>query len=98
MKILLDESVPRKLAYDFPKEHEVKTVRDMSWLGKKNGELLKLLVENNFDALLTFDKNLQHQQNLQLKRSLKFAPNVRALTKLGNLLQVQPRWKCCLKS
>ncbi len=31
----------------------------------KNGELLKLLLENNFDALLTFDKNLQHQQNFQ---------------------------------
>jgi hypothetical protein len=26
-------------------------------------ELLKLLIENQFDALLTFDKNLQHQQN-----------------------------------
>ena len=33
----------------------------MEW--NKNGELLKLLMENNFDALLTFDKNLQHQQN-----------------------------------
>lgn len=25
--------------------------------------MLKLLIENSFDALLTFDKNLQHQQN-----------------------------------
>ena len=33
----------------------------MEWI--KNGELLKLLIENKFDALLTFDKNLQHQQN-----------------------------------
>lgn len=33
------------------------------WNGIKNGELLKLLVGNSFDALLTFDKNLQHQQN-----------------------------------
>jgi len=37
MKILLDESLPRKLRYDFPEEHEVWTVRDMGWLGKKNG-------------------------------------------------------------
>ncbi len=29
----------------------------------KNGELLRLLVENSFDAIFTFDKNLQHQQN-----------------------------------
>jgi hypothetical protein len=33
------------------------------WNGITNGELLKLLLENSFDALLTFDKNLQHQQN-----------------------------------
>jgi len=25
--------------------------------------LLEKLLENNFDALITFDKNLQHQQN-----------------------------------
>ena len=24
-----------------------------------------MLIDNNFDALLTFDKNLQHQQNFQ---------------------------------
>ena len=35
----------------------------MQWNCIKNGELLKLLVDNSFDALLTFDKNLQHQQN-----------------------------------
>jgi len=29
----------------------------------KNGELLQLMLANNFDVLLTFGKNLQHQQN-----------------------------------
>ena len=29
----------------------------------KNGELLNLLIENSFQALITFDKDLQHQQN-----------------------------------
>lgn len=29
----------------------------------QNGKLLEFLVKNKFDALLTFDKNLQHQQN-----------------------------------
>jgi len=28
MKILLDESLPRKIRYDFGKDHEVWTVRD----------------------------------------------------------------------
>ncbi len=35
MKILLDESLPRKLRDDFGDEHDVWTVRDKGWLGKK---------------------------------------------------------------
>ena len=62
MKLLLDENLPKRLKLDFP-EHEVYTVRDKGWNGIKNGELLKLMIEDSFDALLTFDKNLQHQQN-----------------------------------
>lgn len=37
----------------------------MGWNGKKNGELLQLLLDNNFTALITFDKNLQYQQNFK---------------------------------
>jgi predicted nuclease of predicted toxin-antitoxin system len=62
MRLLLDENLPKRLKLDFP-EHEIYTVRDKGWNGIKNGELLKLLIQNKFDALLTFDKNLQHQQN-----------------------------------
>ena len=62
MKLLLDENLPKRLKLEFP-EHEVYTVRDKGWNGRKNGELIKLMVAENFDALLTFDKNLQHQQN-----------------------------------
>ncbi len=65
MKILLDESLPRKLRYDFSEEHEVRTVKDMSWLGKKNGELLKLMTENSFQLFITVDCNLSYQQNLE---------------------------------
>jgi hypothetical protein len=64
MKLLLDENLPKKLKLDFT-EHEIYTVTDKGWNGVKNGELLKLLVKENFDALLTFDKNLQHQQNFK---------------------------------
>jgi predicted nuclease of predicted toxin-antitoxin system len=62
MKLLLDENLPKKLKNDFP-EHEVYTVRDKGWNSKKNGELLELMLEENFDVLLTFDQNLEHQQN-----------------------------------
>jgi len=64
MKILLDESLPRKLRNSFGQEHEVWTVRDMDWLGKKNGELLRLMIENNFELFVTVDRNLPYQQNL----------------------------------
>jgi len=62
MKLLLDENLPKKLKIDFP-EHEIYTVTDKGWNGIKNGQLLKLMIQEDFDALLTFDKNLQYQQN-----------------------------------
>lgn len=64
MKILLDESVPRKLKYDFDATHEVFTVRDKGWLGNKNGTLLTLMVEDNFEIFITVDRSLRYQQNI----------------------------------
>lgn len=64
MRILLDENLPRKLKFSFGSGHEVRSVRDMGWLGKKNGELLGLMVLSGFDCFVTIDKNLRHQQNL----------------------------------
>ena len=62
MRILLDESLPRPLARLLP-QHDVRTVAAMGWVGKRNGELLQLAAAD-FDALLTADQNLEHQQNL----------------------------------
>jgi len=62
MKLLLDENLPKRLKLDF-ENHEIYTVWDKGWNGKKNGELLRLMIDDNFDALLTFDKNLKFQQN-----------------------------------
>src|SRR4051794_6123983 len=62
MKLLLDENLPKRLKKDFT-ECEVYTVRDMGWNGKKNGELLQLMLLENFTILITFDKNLRYQQN-----------------------------------
>jgi len=62
MILLLDENLPKKLKEDFP-GHTIFTIKERGWNGLKNGVLLEKLLENNFDALITFDKNLQHQQN-----------------------------------
>ena len=64
MKLLLDENLPKRLKLDF-NDHEIYTVRDKGWNGIKNGQLMQLMVDNGFHGLLTFDKNLQHQQNFQ---------------------------------
>jgi predicted nuclease of predicted toxin-antitoxin system len=65
MKILLDENIDVRFKYLFPNDHfEVYTVRDMQWNGVKNGALLKLLNEHNFNSWIVVDKNLPYQQNL----------------------------------
>ena len=63
MKILLDECVTKKFKQHLI-NHEVYTVWEMGWSGIKNGKLMALCVEHNFEILLTIDKNLQYQQNL----------------------------------
>jgi hypothetical protein len=45
--------------------HQVKTVLEMGWCGITNGKLLAL-AQSLFEVLVTLDKNLEHQQNLQL--------------------------------
>ena len=62
MRILLDESLPKELA-PLLIGHEVATVRSVGWSGVKNGKLLALAA-NRFDAFVTADRNIEHQQNL----------------------------------
>ncbi len=65
MKLLLDEQLPRRLSHRLAPAHDALTVQDMDWRGKKNGELLKLLVEHKFEAFLTADKKMRYEQNWQ---------------------------------
>ena len=53
MRILLDENLPRRLKRDFD-ENEVFTVSDKNWNGISNGKLLRLMIDEGFDALITF--------------------------------------------
>lgn len=63
MKILLDECVTKRLKPHLP-QHEVATVTEKGWSGLKNGQLMTVASDDGFDILLTIDKNLQHQQNV----------------------------------
>ena len=64
MRILLDECVPRPLRRELA-DHEVRTVVEMGWAGKRNGELMQLLRTETFAVFLTTDQNLRYQQNLR---------------------------------
>ena len=64
MKILFDEGMPKSLARHFPKGMEVSAVRQMGWDTKDNGELLQLAARESFRAMITLDRNMEHQQNL----------------------------------
>ena len=66
MRLLLDESLPRGLKR-FLSAHEVVTVPEQGWAGKSNSELLRL-AEEEFDAFLTADQNVEYQQNIRAYR------------------------------
>jgi hypothetical protein len=46
-------------------EFDAHHVVDRGWSSKRNGELLKLMVGDGFDAFLTVDQSIPFQQNLQ---------------------------------
>ena len=62
MKILLDECVDQRFRRDLT-GHDVVTVQEAGWAGKKNGELLALAA-SRYDVFLTVYRNLHFQQNL----------------------------------
>ncbi len=62
MRILLDECVPHRLRRDLA-GHEVQTVTEMGWTSLDNGALLAS-ASSQFDALITTDQRLSHQQNI----------------------------------
>ena len=62
MRVLLDESVPRRLS-GLITGHDVTTVVGHGWAGMRNGELLER-ASQEFDVFVTVDKNLPRQQDL----------------------------------
>lgn len=63
MKILFDQGTPAPLRFAFP-NHVVVTAFERGWSTLGNGDLLRE-AEREFDVLVTTDKNLEYQQNLE---------------------------------
>jgi len=96
MKLLLDENLPRKLKNDLL-DFEVYSVQEMGWNGKQNGELLELMLENEFDVLLTGDKNLHNQQNFKKYQLPVIVLNASLIT-YEHLTPLMPKVKELLSS
>ena len=95
MKILIDECLPRKLKNELL-DHEVTTVPQAGWAGKKNGELLQLMIDE-FDVFITIDGNLSYQQNLE-GVSMAFVILIAKNNRLDTLLPLMTAVNIALKT
>ncbi len=78
MFVLFDQGTPVPIR-PFLKEHTVQTTAQRGWDKLKNGELLRAAEDAGFYVLITPDKNIRYQQNLQI--------HTIAIVVLGN-----PQW------
>lgn len=62
--MLFDHNVPKRLRQFLP-SHDVWTAREMDWAELSNGELLGAAETAGFVVMVTGDKNLSYQQNLE---------------------------------
>lgn len=61
MRVILDECLPKRLTRELP-GYDAVTVPMAGWAGIQNGDLVRR-ISGNFDAFITIDGNLAHQQN-----------------------------------
>jgi hypothetical protein len=67
MRVLFDHGTPAPLIR-FLAGHAISRAQDRGWDKLSNGDLLGAAEEAGFDLLLTTDKNIRYQQNLQGRR------------------------------
>jgi hypothetical protein len=63
MLVLFDQGTPKGIASAL-KAHTVRTAKRQGWDRLRNGALLREAEAAGFDVLLTPDKNIRYQQNL----------------------------------
>ena len=67
MLILFDHVTPRGIAQFLP-GHTVITAKGQGWDTLGNGDLLAAAERAGFDVVVTADKNMRYQQNLEGRR------------------------------
>lgn len=66
-RILFDQGTPVPLR-EFLKPHTIHTAFEQGWATLKNGELLDRAESDGFEILITTDRNLRYQQDLNDRR------------------------------
>jgi len=64
VKVLFDHNVDRRFRRHLP-GHDISTSRELRWETLENGALLASATAGGFEAVLTVDKKIRHQQNLR---------------------------------
>src|ERR1700689_403361 len=64
MRVLFDQATPVPIRA-YLDQHVVSTASQQGWATLRNGDLLTAAEAAGFDVLLTTDKNLRYQQNLE---------------------------------
>ena len=67
MLILFDHVTPKGIARSLS-GHTVTKAKDRGWDTLSNGDLLATAEQAGFDVLVTADKNMRYQQNLEGRR------------------------------
>src|ERR1035441_9550904 len=67
MRILFDNNTPRGLAL-FLSGHSVEEARMREWDQLANGELIAVAEQAGFEVMVTADKNIRYQQNLEARK------------------------------
>ena len=67
MLILFDHVTPKGIARSLS-GHTVTKAKDRGWDTLRNGDLLATAEQAGFDVLVTADKNMRYQQNLEGRR------------------------------
>jgi hypothetical protein len=88
VKGLVDESLPVGLAAEL--SGDISTVRAQRWLGLRNGVLLRAAADAGFDVLITADRALRHQQNLD-RIGIGVVLIVRVRNRMRDLRPLVPR-------
>lgn len=92
--MLLDACVPRRLARDLP-GFEVRHATEMGWGDLDDGPLLTAMT-GGFDALVTVDRNLPHQQNLNNRPFAVLLLRAHS-NRLTDLARLVPKLRAALK-